>query len=1186
VALRTVGVRLTADIGQYQSKIRLAAQATKDFQGQLERAGKKGNLDKVADTAGIVGLGLVGLAATAVKSAADFDKSMSAVAAATHAPKDQIDQLRAAAIQAGKDTQYSATEAADGITELSKAGVSTASILGGGLKGALSLAAAGQLSVGEAAETAASAMTQFKLSGDQVPHVADLLAAAAGKAQGSVHDMGAALNQSGLVAAQFGLSIEDTTGVLGEFAHAGLLGSDAGTSLKTMLLAIANPSKQTRDLMDELGISFYDASGKFIGMSGVAQVLQTRLKGLTDAQRQQALGQIFGNDAIRSASILYTDGAAGVAKWKNAVNASGYAAQTASKLTDNLSGDLERLRGSVETLFITSGSSANSGLRVLVKTLNGVVDQIGNMSPATTGTIVVLGGLTGVLLLGGAAWLKYQRFVAEAQAQLIATGPAGEKAAGALGKVSSALGKVGMWAAAAEAAGLLFSNLDDKSSDVDRLTDSLQNFITTGKTVGEMKDIFGGDFDKLGRIAQFADSANNGYGHFVDKVAGSIPIFGDAGRQIGNFGSRLIAGTDFDTAKAQMADLDTALMNNISSIHDYNKASALWQQVLSKSGLDTQHLAELLPNTWKELQKEAAASEGTAKALNKYSGSAAAASGNIGDLNSALAVGADAQDKYKTEADAVAGAARGERAALSALHSMLKAETDPVFALIDAQGKLRQAQDAATKAVKEHGKTSKEVRAADLELAKAALGVQDAAGNLASSFNGKLDPAFRETLRAAGLNKNEINNVAKAFQQAKKDGDRYAHAYVAPVSAPGAKQSKTDIDRAYAAGKQYDGTYIARLSINGATEVSSKLDELLVKQRALQTGLSVSAARGAVQKDLDRNRQGKYATGGQVGGWSPHSRADNIPAWLTAKEWVHPVDAVDYYGTAAMSAIQHKRIPREVLTTFASGQLGKRGDLPIPGLASGGQVGWKFVDNVSRTKVPSWSEVLSHIPGGNAASFLRAQNGKPYVWASAGPGGYDCSGIVSAVYNLLHGRSPYSHTFSTGSLPGGWFTKPGIGGPLTAAWSNPGEAPASSTTGHMMGMAGGLTFESTGSRGVHLGATTRRLTDFAHIAHYANGGHVAMANGGTITEPVFGVGASGRTYSFGENYQPERVIPNWQSSGAAPMGGGGTTVVHITNTYAAGANLVEAGRIQAQQLKAYLNNGGTIVLTNGTKVLP
>jgi TP901 family phage tail tape measure protein len=126
---------------------------------------------------------------------------MSAVSAATHAGTKEMDALRGAALQAGKDTQYSATEAAKGITELSKAGVSTADILGGGLKGSLALAAAGQLDVGEAAETAASALTQFKLKGSDIPHVADLLAAGAGKAQGSVADLSAALNQSGLIAA-------------------------------------------------------------------------------------------------------------------------------------------------------------------------------------------------------------------------------------------------------------------------------------------------------------------------------------------------------------------------------------------------------------------------------------------------------------------------------------------------------------------------------------------------------------------------------------------------------------------------------------------------------------------------------------------------------------------------------------------------------------------------------------------------------------------------------------------------------------------------------------------------------------------------------------------------------------------------------------------------------------------------
>jgi hypothetical protein len=85
----------------------------------------------------------------------------------------------------------------------------------------------------------------------------------------------------------------------------------------------------------------------------------------------------------------------------------------------------------------------------------------------------------------------------------------------------------------------------------------------------------------------------------------------------------------------------------------------------------------------------------------------------------------------------------------------------------------------------------------------------------------------------------------------------------------------------------------------------------------------------------------------------------------------------------------------------------------------------------------------------------------------------------------------------------------------------------------MMGLVGGLTFESSGSRGVHIGASTRRLSDFAHIAHYNRGGHVAMAGGGILREPVFGYGMrSGNTYSLAER-GPERV---------GPVGGGGITL--------------------------------------------
>jgi TP901 family phage tail tape measure protein len=1208
VALRTVGVRLTAEIGDYQAKLKAASQSTRDFKGELDKAAKGGHLDKVADTAGVAGLGLLGMAGAAVKSAADFDKAMSAVEAATHAPAAQIEALRAAAIKAGKDTQYSATEAADGITELSKAGISAADVLGGGLKGALALAAAGQLSVGEAAETAASALTQFKLQGKDVPHVADLLAAGAGKAQGSVHDMGYALSQSGLVAAQFGLSIEDTVGGLAEFANAGLIGSDAGTSFKTMLLALSNPSEQTSKHMDALGISFYDAQGKFIGLGGVAEVLRRQLGGLTDEQRQGTLAQIFGNDAVRAASILYADGAAGVAKWKGAVNDSGYASETAAKLTDNLAGDVERLKGSFETLAIQAGGGANSGLRLFAKGLNDIVNQIGAMSPATSGTLVVLAGLTGVLLVGGAAWVKYRKFVADAQAQLIATGPAGEKAAAGLGRVTSVLGKVGVWAAAAEAATTLFNSLDQKSTDVDRLTASLENLEKTGQSAGALKEDFGKNFDKLGRIAEFADSADHGFGHFVNGVAGAIPIFGDAGKAIGNFGSRIIAGTDFDTATKQMAGLDQALTNYMTTTNDAKKSSDLWNKVLSQSGLNTDQLVKLLPNAYAEVGKLNAAAEKGKGAVGGLGGAAKGTSGKLGDLNSALQEGADGQKAYRNAAELTSAAAKGERQALSDLAKALKAETDPVFALISAQQGMRDAQAAATKAVKEHGAKSKEARAADVDLAKAAIDLQGAAGNLGNSFNGKLTPAMRDTLKAAGLTKSEINAVAGQFRDAKKDGDKFAGKYAAQVSAPGAKQAKKDIDLAYTSANGFAGPYAARLSTPGAKQakkdldlaytsangfagpyvarvsvtgdkaVNSKLNALLVKQYALEKGLSPSAAAASVQKDMDRDRQHAYATGGQVGGWSPHSRADNIPAWLTANEWVHPVDSVKYYGPQVMSAIQHRQVPREMLAAFASGALGTMGDLPI-GLASGGQVPLRFVTDASRTRIPSWSEVLSHIPGGEAASFLHAQDGKPYIWASAGPSGYDCSGIASAVYELLHGRSPYHHVFSTGGLPGGWFPKPGVGGPLTVAWSNPGEAPASSTTGHMMGMAGGLTFESTGGRGVHLGASTRRLTDFAHIAHYAQGGpvgrHTAMKHGGTITEPVFGVGASGRTYSFGENYQPERVTPMWQT-GAGMGGGGGTQVTNVTVNVSVpvGTSMREAGKQISNALEQYSMGGG------------
>lgn len=382
-----------------------AARSAADAAAELaaKTQARKQALSDLSSGLMVAGAAMAAPVGVAVKKFADFDKAMSSVSAATHASQEDLKSLRDAAVKAGADTAFSAVEAAQAIEELAKAGVSTQDIMGGGLDGALSLAAAGSLDVGKAAEIASSALTQFQLKGSDVSHVADLLAAGAGKAQGGVEDLGMAMNQSGLVAAQTGLSIEETVGGLTAFANAGLIGSDAGTSFKTMLQSLTPSSKEAAQLMDELGITAYDAQGNFVGLSQFAGNLQNGLKDLSVEQQNAAMKTIFGSDAVRAASVLYKEGAQGVQKWIDAVDDSGYAAETAARMQDNLAGDLEKLGGSLDTVFLKSGSGANDFLRGLVQGAEDLVDAIGNIPEGVLSTGAMIAGLGGgaMVAVGG-----------------------------------------------------------------------------------------------------------------------------------------------------------------------------------------------------------------------------------------------------------------------------------------------------------------------------------------------------------------------------------------------------------------------------------------------------------------------------------------------------------------------------------------------------------------------------------------------------------------------------------------------------------------------------------------------------------------------------------------------------------------------------------------------------------------
>ena len=317
----------------------------------------------------------------AITKSADFEARMSSIKAVTGSSADVMKQFHDAAIKAGADTAFSATEAADAIEELAKAGVSTKDILNGGLTGALNLATAGELDLKEAAEIASTALNAFKRDNLSVVDAANQLAGAANASATDVHELKYGLSMVAPVASGLGLSFRDTTNALAVFAQNGLKGSDAGTSLKTMLMNLQPQTKGQYLAMKRLGIitedganRFFTAEGKIRSFAEISQVLKDSLSGLTQQQQQQALKTLFGTDAVRAATIAMNEGADGANKMQAEISKV-TAAQVAAEKLNNLKGAVEGLSGSFETLQIKLGESVLPLFTTIVKYVDKLVDK-------------------------------------------------------------------------------------------------------------------------------------------------------------------------------------------------------------------------------------------------------------------------------------------------------------------------------------------------------------------------------------------------------------------------------------------------------------------------------------------------------------------------------------------------------------------------------------------------------------------------------------------------------------------------------------------------------------------------------------------------------------------------------------------------------------------------------------------
>lgn len=561
---RTVTYRLRAELGAFRAQMAQAGASVKGAADRMTSATREGQrfragLDTLGASAGRAGLAAAAGLGAALVSAANFDQAMSNVQAATHETEGNMRSLREAALQAGADTAFSATEAAAGVEELAKAGVSTADILGGGLTGALDLAAAGGLEVADAAEISATALTQFKLAGEDVSHVADLLAAGAGKAQGSVSDMGMALKQSGLVAAQTGLTVEETTGTLAAFASAGLIGSDAGTSFKTMLQSLTPTSAKAKNLMDDLGISAYDASGNFVGMTAFAASLEQGLAGLSVEQQNAAMKTIFGADAVRAASVVFSQGADGIQQWIDNVDDAGYAAETAATRMDNLKGDLEQLGGALQTAFIGTGDGSQGMLRSLTQGLTEAVNAFNELPPAAHATTSAFLGITAVTggglwfgskVIGGIADTREALSQLGVQANITKRQLALRGAAGGLSALAFGLGSLNEEAGAT---GQALSTLSDTAGFAALgFTVGGPWGAAIGGAIGLLKNLGNAQHAAAVEAEDLADAIDGqtlalneqGYAHIGEQLADYADVASAAGLSLGEFIKAAVAGGD------------------------------------------------------------------------------------------------------------------------------------------------------------------------------------------------------------------------------------------------------------------------------------------------------------------------------------------------------------------------------------------------------------------------------------------------------------------------------------------------------------------------------------------------------------------------------------------------------------------------------------------------------------------
>ena len=331
---------------------------------------------------------IVALGTAAVKTTADFDASMSKVAAVSGATGKDFDSLREKAREMGAKTKFSASEAADAMNYMAMAGWKTGDMLEG-IEGIMNLAAASGEDLATTSDIVTDALTAFGLSASDSGHFADVLAAASSNANTNVSMLGESFKYAAPVAGALGISAEDTSIALGLMANAGIKASQSGTALRTGLTNLAKPTKQMQTYMDKYNISLVENKDGSINLRETMVSLREKMGSLSESEQAAAASAIFGKNSMAGWLAIINASDEDFEKLTSAIDGcDGAAEEMATTMQDNLAGQITILKSALQELAIQIGDALMPTIRNIVSKIQEFVIKLQNMDEGTRNTII------------------------------------------------------------------------------------------------------------------------------------------------------------------------------------------------------------------------------------------------------------------------------------------------------------------------------------------------------------------------------------------------------------------------------------------------------------------------------------------------------------------------------------------------------------------------------------------------------------------------------------------------------------------------------------------------------------------------------------------------------------------------------------------------------------------------------